>query len=1104
MIEALKSIRDDIQYSSNDPFKEQRLEEIRAKRTSYVEAAQDNNFTDGLKNLLTRLYPDNAHFVYELLQNAEDAQATRVDFVLQEDCLYFLHDGTREFSIDDVDSITSIGKSQKVDDTNKIGKFGVGFKSVFSYTNSPSIHTNGLSFLIQEMLIPSSLPAKHLPNPFSTLFIFPFNNPEKEKDEAFNEIFRLFKKLTDNTLLFLSNIKEIHWNVADASINSIQRVDHPNYVEISSSIGERSFWYLFTKEVCINPDSKNEGNFPVKIAYAFDKDEGRIIETEGGVSIFFPADSERSLLRFHIHAPFASTVARDSIVKDHDENKALIDGIAELCCESIHILKKNQLLNVDFFSVLPNEEDEISNVYSPIYDKIIEEFEDESNSLIPTENNEFSNLENCLFTNNSIKKLLNKNDLKILINEKDINEFALNAKKNTRSDKFLNSLERRTFYEQDFVDAFSSLNSFISDNHMNFAHENDSKLLINSIDKKRNWISSKGNDWLQRLYATLYDFQENKLYSDLIPMPSIIRLANGTLNFDRKPIFFPGQNQSNQEYQFVESLTYSSGKNDEEQENARNFLIDSGVKELDESELVKLLFKDYEYPNKEQHIKDINRLVQLYKKTDKYEWKYGNLKEYFNACLFLLPEYHEEDNYFLFKPSFFAIDSPFIDTNLRYTNIYQSKVSLNSLYLEVEDLDEFLKLIIQLGAIESLKIEKVDVKKNPEFTQMWRNASGYKETSTGINIDYSITNLEKMLQDEENRFEISKLIWDVMISASKETFKAQYSLNASSSSAYSKSQIIHTLSQSDWIPNKNGEFFNPRKISRDDLPEEFEFNNDNGCLDEINFGADVSGSLNEAYEIIQRKTGISKDELNFFKNTTPEERAQVLATYEKIKKDNEKKALRDSLNENQGSGASSEFVNTQGEDEIILDDQELQAGISQENSNVSTETARTNTSRKRQNKEDELKVRNFLYKQYKGHCQVCGDTFEGNESKNYFEIFAMNRGKNSDVKRKGNTLSLCPKHHAIFNLKLPKFNFLDSLPDGEITLEVIKQSYDYFPELSKNDIKDIENSGFYALNQSDDFYLDSYLLPITIFGNSFVIKFSQEHLQNFIEVLNEN
>lgn len=71
----------------------QNLDKLIEKRKSWVQINKENNFHDSIKNLLTELYPDNAHFIYELLQNAEDAQATNVSFYLHKDKLVFEHDG---------------------------------------------------------------------------------------------------------------------------------------------------------------------------------------------------------------------------------------------------------------------------------------------------------------------------------------------------------------------------------------------------------------------------------------------------------------------------------------------------------------------------------------------------------------------------------------------------------------------------------------------------------------------------------------------------------------------------------------------------------------------------------------------------------------------------------------------------------------------------------------------------------------------------------------------------------------------------------------------------------------------------------------------------
>ena len=43
-------------------------------------------------------YPESAHFVYELLQNADDAEATEVYIILRQDQMLFKHNGKKHFN----------------------------------------------------------------------------------------------------------------------------------------------------------------------------------------------------------------------------------------------------------------------------------------------------------------------------------------------------------------------------------------------------------------------------------------------------------------------------------------------------------------------------------------------------------------------------------------------------------------------------------------------------------------------------------------------------------------------------------------------------------------------------------------------------------------------------------------------------------------------------------------------------------------------------------------------------------------------------------------------------------------------------------------------
>ena len=44
------------------------IDQLAEMRKRWVDANRENDFEDGIKNLLTDLYPDNAHFTYELVE----------------------------------------------------------------------------------------------------------------------------------------------------------------------------------------------------------------------------------------------------------------------------------------------------------------------------------------------------------------------------------------------------------------------------------------------------------------------------------------------------------------------------------------------------------------------------------------------------------------------------------------------------------------------------------------------------------------------------------------------------------------------------------------------------------------------------------------------------------------------------------------------------------------------------------------------------------------------------------------------------------------------------------------------------------------------------
>ncbi|MDP1589478.1 MAG: hypothetical protein Q8M07_17130, partial [Prosthecobacter sp.] len=250
------------------------LADLTRKREKWVEANRENGFEEGITNLLTELYPDNAHFIYELLQNAEDTHADAVRFTLSNGDIRFEHNGARLFNLRDVESITSIGVSTKRNDPTNIGKFGVGFKAVFAYTNIPEIHSGDFHFKINNLVVPESLP--NTANDGATVFHFPFNNPKKDTAKAVEEIEGGLRALADNTLLFLHNIGKIEYRLPNGKSGNLRRVD----VE-GQGIGQRieihaiqpgeaeavSNWLRYRKEVSITDEAGKTKTCQVAIAF---------------------------------------------------------------------------------------------------------------------------------------------------------------------------------------------------------------------------------------------------------------------------------------------------------------------------------------------------------------------------------------------------------------------------------------------------------------------------------------------------------------------------------------------------------------------------------------------------------------------------------------------------------------------------------------------------------------------------------------------------------------------------------------------------------------------------------------------------------------------
>ena len=140
-----------------EPVKSTLLEGLDISGKLGEEFGQEEKLTVRLNNIL-RDYPRDITFLKEILQNADDARASKLFIMLdkryhktekviseewkqlQGPALLFWNDSL--FTEEDLIGIQKIGLGNKREDPNKIGQYGIGFNVVYHYTDCPSFITS--------------------------------------------------------------------------------------------------------------------------------------------------------------------------------------------------------------------------------------------------------------------------------------------------------------------------------------------------------------------------------------------------------------------------------------------------------------------------------------------------------------------------------------------------------------------------------------------------------------------------------------------------------------------------------------------------------------------------------------------------------------------------------------------------------------------------------------------------------------------------------------------------------------------------------------------------------------------------------------------------
>jgi len=418
----------------------------------------------GKKHLefLGRLYSDSTHFIYELLQNAEDADATSVRFELSDDRLEVLHDG-RRFTEDDVRAISRVASGTKTeDDLITIGRFGVGFKSVYSYTDAPEIHCGDEHFRIKDYIRPESAPVQNIPKDLTTRFIFPFRGDScPSSDQAVSDISKRLRDLDVRTMLFLKNIEHVRWSVhgdeTGEYLRETQACGAGHQVSVLGHHGGHKdvveTWLVFRKPV---EGAEKEGK-PIEIAFQLcTVDEGETAKSmkrirplvprpgsalKSPLTVFFSTLTD-TRLGFIIQGPYRTTPTRESIPDSDEWNRKLVCQTADMVVESLESLKRMGLLDVSALRSLPIVSDDFSpgTMFHPIYAAVENALREKS--FLPAHDRGFvSASEACLTESGGLRDLLSTDQLTCWMNERPDSHRVSNGTMRWLSHKITTSAE---------------------------------------------------------------------------------------------------------------------------------------------------------------------------------------------------------------------------------------------------------------------------------------------------------------------------------------------------------------------------------------------------------------------------------------------------------------------------------------------------------------------------------------------------------------------------------------------------------------------------------------------------------------------------------------
>lgn len=960
-------------------------------------------FDDIGRFLAEQFYSDQTHFVYELLQNAQDALKRRtlsepdkkypksVYFSLFPDHLELRHFG-QEFNEDDVKGISDILRGTKYYDPHQIGQFGIGFKSVYAFTESPEIHSGDEHFKIERYIRPiATIPM--IISPGETLFVFPFNHQNKSSDFTFHQIHSRLADLGLRTLLFLDEIEQIVWDVKGNRTGAYIRDKHQIKEGIwrvtllgeeGSKINEEN-WLIFQQKV--------DGlNTTVEIAFKILKDEKtgkEIIDPIDQSSLYaYFATEKETRLRFLIQGHYRTTPTRDNVLVKDETNKKLIVSTGNLLVHALEEFKSMGLLNANTLEAMPLKSEHFppDNFFRPIFEEFRRAME--TLDLLPAFGGSYVKAEEAKLARGSeLVQLLPPESLRAL--------FGYSKNFQWLSDEITYD---KTYDLRDFLMKTLGVEEITGES---FARHISEEFLENQTDS-----------WLIKFYEfldgqrALWRQKTSGEREGILRKKPIIRTNDNCMvgAFDENEnlkVFLPTSEDS--DFPIVKKSIFDHIE-------AKSFLLNLGLREPDLiDEVLKFVIPKYEkddiFISEEIHLSDLKKIKRALETSfDSQKENFINILKNTNFIRAINAGNGKKE---FKKPSEIYIDNDQIR--------YYFEGNPDIWFYDVFSYASYKNLIIDIGASSYIRMNHHGEK--TRYHIIYDGAGFHCRGIDGFDPEWEIEGLSFAIKNIN--FERAKLIWDVLLRPNTHLISGdvERSTNkeySNSNKRFEESKAGLLVRHNRWLPDKNGEFRLPAELSLDDLHECF-FKDEElakklgmraGTLKAV--ASDLGVDEHTLYQIIE-----------LYKSDPASVKTFLSEKFEKPVVESES----DSFN----------FIESLKE---TFEKPEEESGEFEETPNDITNSPVENPERRREKIQEELlisilnelesdqrfrripsvvwekkdnRVRSFLQNQYKGRCQICNQTFPKRNGKPYFEgLYLVSRIHSQWIDRPGNVICLCP------------------------------------------------------------------------------------------------